>query len=161
MQGRRLRTLVVAGVLTASTGACSSDGGSDAVAPASTTSGVRTSTTVVTSTTGTPSTATTAPTSTTGGTGGVTTVTTGGGGLAGEVTVRATVASVFASARVLRFQAPVDGYSTAALAPDTEYRRADGSAGSLQDVNEGSTVEVTGAPGESGVVIARLVVVTG
>lgn len=79
----------------------------------------------------------------------------------GEVTVRGTVASVFASAAVLRFEPAVGGYSTVALGPSTEYRRADGSPALLQDVVDGSTVEVTGAPGAPGSLIARLVVVTG
>jgi len=79
----------------------------------------------------------------------------------GTVTVRAKVSSVFASARVLQFEAPADGYDRAALTSDTEYRKADGSPGSLQDVGDGSTVEVTGEPGSPGTLLARLVVVVG
>jgi hypothetical protein len=82
---------------------------------------------------------------------------------AGAVTVRGTVLTVFASARVLQLDPPVDGYSKVALTADTEFRRADGSPGSLADVAEGSTVEVSGeaAVAAPATVIARRVVVVG
>jgi len=80
-------------------------------------------------------------------------------GLAGEVTIRGAVLTVFASARVLQIDPPVDGYSRVALTSDTEYRTRGGSPASLQDVDEGSTVEVTGSPGSPGTLLARLVVV--
>ncbi len=69
--------------------------------------------------------------------------------------------TIFSSARVLQLDPPVDGYSRVALTSDTEYRRADGSAATLADVAEGSTVEVTGTPGAEGSVIARRVVLVG
>jgi hypothetical protein len=158
VHGRRLTTLVVAGLVTmagAVAGACS-DSGSDKPAPGGTTStsatagGATTTTTAgaAGSTTVVGTATTVAPTATTGG----------GTGSPGEVTVRATVALLFASARVLQLDPAVNGYSRVALGPDTEYRRADGSAASFQDVEEGSSVEVTGEPGATGTLIARLVV---
>ena len=81
--------------------------------------------------------------------------------MAGDVTVRGTVLTIFSSARVLQLDPPVDGYSRVALTSDTEYRRADGSPATLADVEEGSTVEVTGTPGAEGTVIARRVVLAG
>ncbi len=81
-------------------------------------------------------------------------------GTPGEVTIRGTVLSVFASARVIQIDPPVNGYSRVALTADTEYVAADGSEAGLQDVTEGSTVEVTGEPGAPGTLIARRVVLT-
>jgi len=78
--------------------------------------------------------------------------------VAGDVTIRGTVLTIFSSARVLQLDPPVDGYSRVALTDDTEYRRADGSPATLADVDEGSTVEVTGTAGAEGTVIARRVV---
>ncbi len=75
--------------------------------------------------------------------------------------MRGTVLTVFASARVLQIDPPVDGYSRVALTEETEYRTAGGSAATLQDVDEGATVEVTGQPGAPGSLIARLVVLGG
>ncbi|MEA2932558.1 MAG: hypothetical protein QOI56_1343, partial [Actinomycetota bacterium] len=69
--------------------------------------------------------------------------------------------AVFASARVLRFEPPLDGYSTVVVGSGTEFRKADGSPGSLQDVGDGSQVEVTGDAGEPGTLLARRVVVLG
>jgi hypothetical protein len=103
--------------------------------------------------------ATTSPSSSSASTSAV--PTTGSTAVAGDVTVRGTVLTIFSSARLLQLDPPVDGYSRVALTDDTEYRRADGSSASLADVDEGSTVEVTGAPGAEGTVIARRVVLVG
>jgi len=128
----RLRALVVVAGLVLAGGACSDDDPTTEPPPSSSTSSTSSTTG------GTP--VTSAP---------------------GEVTIRATVAAVFASAGVIRLVPPVDGYSTAAVGPATEYRRADGSPGVLQDVVDGSTVEVTGEPGAPGALIARSVVILG
>ena len=86
---------------------------------------------------------------------------TGSTAVPGDVTVRGQVLTIFSSAQVLQLDPPVDGYSRVALTSDTEYRRADGSSGSLADIGEGSTVEVTGSPGATGTVIARRVTLVG
>ncbi|MEA2686726.1 MAG: hypothetical protein QOE93_1921 [Actinomycetota bacterium] len=132
-------------------GACSdgdSDGDSFAVTTTTSTSTPAPASTTTSIAGGTVTTATSAPT----------TATTG---VAGEVTIRGTVSGLFASARVLQFEPPVDGYSRVALTEETEYRRADGSPAAFIDVNEGTRVEVTGEPGSPGALIARLVVVLG
>ncbi len=137
-------------------GACS-DGGSDGrVSPATTTSTSRSASTTVAAPVTTATTTTGASGATTSTTAGSTATT-----VAGDVTLRGTVLTVFASARVLELDPPVNGYSRVALTSDTEYRLADGSAGSLIDIQEGSTIEVTGEPGSPGSLIARLVVLAG
>ena len=138
-------------------GACSDGGSDETVSPAATT----TSTSRLASTT-VAAPVTTAP-PITGGSAATTSTTTGSTAttVAGEVTLRGTVLTVFASARVLELDPPVDGYSRVALTSDTEYRLADGSPGSLIDVVEGSTIDVTGEPGSPGSLIARLVVLAG
>jgi hypothetical protein len=140
----RLQALVVVAGLVLAGGACSDDDPTTEAPPSSSTS----------STTSTTSTMSTSSTSSTAGGSPVTSA-------PGEVTIRATVVTVFASAGVIRFDPPVAGYSTAAVGPATEYRRADGSPGVLQDVVDGSTVEVTGEPGAPGALIARSVVILG
>ncbi len=151
---RRTVGLLAVGVLVAA-GACS-DGDSDTPSSPSSTSStaVVTATTVVTGGTGTTTTAGASATTV----GGLPTTAVGA---PGEVTIRATVLTVFASARVLQLDPPVNGYSRAALTSETEYRLADGSSGSLQDVDDGSKVEVTGEPGAAGTLIARRVVIVG
>ena len=144
-------------VVLVAAGACSDDGGSEGtVSPATTTSTSRLASTTVAGpvTTGT---------ATTGGSATTTSTTTGSTAttVAGDVTLRGTVLTVFASARVLELDPPVNGYSRVALTSDTEYRLADGSAGSLIDIQEGSTIEVTGEPGSPGSLIARQVVLAG
>lgn len=153
-----MRKLRVVGLLTAGVlvlgGACS-DGDSDTGSPSSTTTsttGAAVTTTAVTGGT----TATTVVVATTVAGAATTTVS-----APGEVTIRGTVLTVFASARVLQLDPPVNGYSRAALTSETECRRADGSPGSFQDVNDGSQVEVTGEPGAPGTLIARRVVLVG
>ncbi len=140
-------------------GACS-DGGSDASdrTVATTSSSTRPPASTV-PTAPVPS----APTATTGlpGTTTSTSPATGSTVAPGEVSLRGTVLTVFASARVLELDWPVNGYSRVALTEDTEYRLADGSPASLVDLDEGSTVEVTGEPGSPGSLIARLVVIVG
>ncbi len=140
--------VAVALVVLVGTGACSDDdgSGSDATVPRSAVPTSTTSTTVpaVAPTTVTPPPVSSVPT----------TVATG------EVTIRGTVLTLFASARVLQIDPPVNGYSRIALTEETEYRTASGGAASLQDVEEGSTVEVSGEPGAPGTLIARLVVVS-
>ncbi|HVF13295.1 MAG TPA: hypothetical protein VM942_01780 [Acidimicrobiales bacterium] len=160
LRARGWGSLVVVATL-ALAGACSDGDGSDTASPPSTVTPT-TSGAAATSTTGrgpTTTLTTVATTATTGGT--VAPVTTAAPGSPDEVTIRATVSAVFTSARVLYFDPPVSGYSEAALTSDTEYRLADGSTGSLQDVTDGSVVEVTGEPGTSGSLIARLVKVVG
>jgi len=142
----------MAGILVA-VGACS-DGDSDAGDPPPET----TSTTAATPVTTGRSTATT---STTVGSGATTVTASPTTGVPGEVTLRGPVSAVFASARVLVFDPPVDGYSRAALTSETEYRLADGSPATLLDVSEGSVVAVTGEPGAPGALIARVVTIVG
>ena len=149
--------MAVAFVVVGGAGACSNGGSGKAAAPAATTTSTSplVSTTVAgavttfTTTGGSAATTSTTPSGSTGTT------------VAGDVTLRGTVLTVFASARVLELDPPVKGYSKVALTSDTEYRLADGSPGSLVDVDEGSTVDVTGVPGSPGTVIARLVVLVG
>ncbi len=156
------RFLVVGGLVLV-VGACSDDDPGP-VAPAATSTSTSTSVGTATTATTTVGSATTGPmtgaTATTVSTVS-TSPTTGSGDGAGEVTIRGTVSVIFASARVLQIDPPVDGYSEVALTESTEYRRADGSLGSLVDVNEGSSIEVTGETGVTGSLIARLVKVVG
>ncbi|MEA2827282.1 MAG: hypothetical protein QOG43_1721 [Actinomycetota bacterium] len=148
----------VAVLVLAGAGACSGGGSGDTVAPASTTTSTsRSASTTVAGPPVTTATTTGGPAATPSTTPG----STGSTAVPGEVTIRATVLTVFASARVLELDPPVSGYSKVALTADTEYRSADGSAGALIDVGEGSTIEVTGTPGSPGTLIARLVVLAG
>ena len=132
--GRVTRRLAAVAIVLVAGGACSDDGGSGSAVP---------STTV-------PSDATVATTST---------PPTTTSGVAGPITVRGKVSALFASARVLELDPPVDGYSSVALTGATEFRRADGSPATFADVDEGATVVVTGEPGSAGTVIAHLVVI--
>ena len=75
-----------------------------------------------------------------------------------DVTVRGVVASVSASARVVMLAQPVNGFSTLAIAANTDIARANGARASLADVAPGATVEATGRPSTSGTVVVRRLV---
>lgn len=80
---------------------------------------------------------------------------------AAEVTVRGVVAGVFASARVVQLNPPVNGFVNVALGVDTEIVRADRTRGGLNDVTPGSTIEAVGRPGTPDTLVARQVTLLG
>ena len=78
--------------------------------------------------------------------------------LAAEVTVRAVVATVSASARVITLAQPVAGFANVALLGDTEMVRPSGATATVTDLAPGATVEVIGRPGAPGTLVARRIV---
>lgn len=61
-----------------------------------------------------------------------------------SVTITATVAAAFASARIVQLAEPVQGYREVAFNASTRYRRADGSPASLADLQPGTRIQVRG-----------------
>ncbi|MGI8807809.1 MAG: hypothetical protein ACR2KK_08215 [Acidimicrobiales bacterium] len=78
--------------------------------------------------------------------------------LAPEVTVRAAVAAFSPSARVITLVQPVGGFTSVALAADTEMVRARGGAAAVTDLVPRATFDVTGRPGGPGTLVARRIV---
>ena len=78
--------------------------------------------------------------------------------LAPEVTVRAVVATVSASARVITLAQPVAGFSNVALVADTEMMRPSGAPATMTDLAPRATLEVTGRPGAPGTLVARRII---
>jgi hypothetical protein len=78
--------------------------------------------------------------------------------LAPEVTVRAVVATVSASARVITLAQPVAGFANVAMVADTEMVRPSGAPATVADLAPRATVEVTGRPGAPGTLVARRIV---
>ena len=78
--------------------------------------------------------------------------------LAPEVTHRVVIATFTPSARIINLAQPVAGFTTVALAADTEIVRADGSAAGGTDLVPRASVEVTGRPGAPGTLVARRIV---
>jgi len=76
---------------------------------------------------------------------------------AAEVTVRGVVAGVFASARVVQLNPPVNGISNIALTADTELVRSGGARATLNDVSPGATIEAVGRASNADTVVARKV----
>jgi len=74
-----------------------------------------------------------------------------------EITVRGTVAGVFASARVIQLVPPANGTASVALSADTEFVRAGGGRATLADVTTGATIEAVGHSSAPGTVVARKV----
>lgn len=67
----------------------------------------------------------------------------------GGVSIRATVASTFASARIILLANPVSGFTEVALGESTVYRRSSGARAALGDLAPGSVIEVKGQRGGS------------
>ena len=78
--------------------------------------------------------------------------------LAPEVTHRVVVAGFTPSARIVNLAQPVAGFTTVALAADTEIVRASGAPAAATDLVPRATIEVTGRPGASGTLVARRIV---
>ena len=78
-----------------------------------------------------------------------------------ETRISATVAAVFASAKVIELAEPVQGFSEVALTASTRYRRSSGQPASLSDVRSGSTIQVTGVRSSATALVAREVVIPG
>lgn len=72
-----------------------------------------------------------------------------------EVTVRGTVAGVFASARALQLNPPVNGIENVALTNDTQIVRAGGARATLGDITATSTIEAVGRVTTPGTLLAR------
>ena len=77
-----------------------------------------------------------------------------------DVTVRGTVGSVSASARVVNLSPSVGGVVSLALAGDAQIVRPNGTAATLADVHPGATVEATGRPSAADTVVVRRLVVS-
>jgi len=74
-----------------------------------------------------------------------------------EITLRGTVAGVFASARVIQLVPPANGTASVALSADTEFVRAGGGRATLADVTTGATIEAVGHSSAPGTIVARKV----
>ncbi len=88
-----------------------------------------------------------------------TVVTTTPAPVATEITVRGTVAGVFASARVIQLIPPMNGIASVALSADTELVRAGGGRAALNDVMPGATIEAIGLTSAPGTLVARRITV--
>lgn len=76
-----------------------------------------------------------------------------------KVTIEAIVKWVSPSARLIRLQEPVDGFSTIALTLGTELISGDGKPLTLHKLQPGMKVQASGQPGESDALLADRVVV--
>jgi len=84
----------------------------------------------------------------------------GGGALttapaAAELTLRGSVAVVFASARVIQLSPPVNGIANVALTTETEIVRAGGARATMRDIMPSSMIEAVGRPGTAETLVAR------
>lgn len=152
---RRILLKSAAPLVTVVLTACSGSGVRRPPTPAPTESTVATSSTEAETVTTNPETAPTTPSVSS------TTKPQGPATSAPGLSVRATVAATFASARVIQFVAPVQGISEAALTTATRYRRSNGQPATLADVRSGSVIEVRGQRGTGAAILATEVVLIG
>ena len=78
--------------------------------------------------------------------------------LAPEVTHRGVVGVYSPSAGIVTLAQPVAGFTSIAVAPDTEMVRATGARATISDLVPRASVEVTGRPGAPGTLVARRIV---
>jgi hypothetical protein len=74
------------------------------------------------------------------------------------VTITATVAAAFASARIVQLAEPVQGFAEVAFNSSTRYRRANGSPASLADLQPGTRIQVRGTRTSSTTLLATEVI---
>jgi len=72
-----------------------------------------------------------------------------------------TVKDVSLSAKVIMLTEPVEGFSVIALTEESRLVSVDGSEITLHEIHPGMTIQATGQPGQSGALLATLVIVFG
>ncbi|OGO05034.1 MAG: hypothetical protein A2Y60_00965 [Chloroflexi bacterium RBG_13_54_9] len=74
-----------------------------------------------------------------------------------KITITGKVLDVSRSARIITLTESVQGFGTVALTDETEVFSTSGNKATLQDVQNGMTIQASGKPGTSGAMIASRV----